>query len=215
MVKALDLKSNGNFPGTIEPCPQRSIFFSEIYSGEVENTNQYLYSQATETDEPKILNYFSWKGHVGDSVWKRPARQFSAKKSKISASKKLYEDGIRFHQNKINVNRATMPQWLRRWTWNPMATSRARSSPARSRWSHFQKYIQKKLGTRTNTCVRKQLRLTNQRSSILPFLERTCRRQRLETTSTTILSQKNRRLAQAKICPTTESDSIKTRLMSL
>ena len=138
----------------------------------------------------------------------------SHKKKKISASENLSKDGIGFHQNKINVNIAMITQWLKRWTWNPMGTSRARSSPARSLWSHFQIYIQK-LGTRTNTCVRKQLRLTNQRFSILLFLERTCRRQRLETTSTTILSQKKRRLAQAKICPRTESDSIKTRLMSL
>ena len=89
-----------------------------------------------------------------------------SKKSKISASQKLSEDGIGFHQNKINVKIAMITQWLRRWTPNPMGTSRARSSPARSLRSHFQKYIQKKLGTRTNTCVRKQLRLTNQRFSI-------------------------------------------------
>ena len=164
--------------------PARSVrsFFSEIYSGEVGNTNQYLYSQATETDEPKTLNYFSWKGHVGDSVWKRPAWQSSAKKSKISARKKKSEDGIRFHQKKINVIRATIAQWLKRWTCNPMGTSRARSSPARIlRQSElpaharallaffdliFQKCNQKKLWTRTNTCVRKQLRLTNQRFSI-------------------------------------------------
>ena len=113
-----------------------------------------------------------------------------SKKSKTSTSKNLSEDGIGFHQNNIYVNIATITQWLRRWTWNPIGTSRARSSPARSLWSHFQKYNQKKLGTRTNTCVRKQLRLTNQRFSILLFLESTCRRQRLETTSTTILSQK-------------------------
>ena len=119
--------------------PARSLrsHFSEIYSEEVGNTNQYLCSQATETDEPKILNYFSWKGHVGDSVWKRPPRQPSAKKSKISASNNLSEDGIGFHQNKINVNKAMITQWLRRWTWNPMGTSRARSSPARSLRSHF------------------------------------------------------------------------------
>ena len=150
--------------------PARSVrsFFFQIDIPEKlgGNTNQYLYSQATETDEPKILNFFSWKGHVGDSVWKRPPRQPSAKKSKISASNNLSEDGIGFHQNKINVNKAMTTQWLRRWTWNPMGTSRARSSPARSLRSHFQKYIQKKLGTRTNTCVRKQLRLTNQRFSI-------------------------------------------------
>ena len=166
MVKALDLKSNGNFPRRFEPCSQRSIFFFQKYSGKVGNTNQYLYSQATETEEPKILNYFSWKGYVGDSVWKRrPPRQPSAKKSKISASKNLSEDGIGFHQNKINVNKAMTTQWLRRWTWNPMGTSRARSSPARSLRSHFQKYIHKNVGTWSNTCVRKQLRLTNQRFS--------------------------------------------------
>ena len=127
--------------------PARSVqssFLSEIYSEEVRNTNQYLYSQATETDKQKILYYFSWKGHVGDSAWKRPAQQSSAKKSKISASKKLYEDGIRFHQSKINVKGATIAQWLRRRTWNPMGTSRARSSPARSLRSHFSKRYSEK-----------------------------------------------------------------------
>ena len=89
-----------------------------------------------------------------------------SKKSKTSTSKNLSEDGIGFHQNKIYVNIAMITQWLRRWTWNPMGTSRARPSPARSLWSHFQKYNQKKLGTRTNTCVRKQLRLTKQRFSV-------------------------------------------------
>ena len=69
--------------------PARSVrsFFSEVYSEEVGNTNQYLYSQATETDEPKILNYFSWKGHVGDSVWKRPPRQPSAKNRRLAQAK--------------------------------------------------------------------------------------------------------------------------------
>ena len=173
------------------PNPARSVrsFFSDRYSGEVGNTNQYLYWQATETDEPNILNYFSWKGHVGDSVWKRPPRQASAKKSKISASNKLSEDRIGFHQNKINVNKAMTDQWLRRWTWNPMGTSRHdRALPAAfdlifrniftrmCENSDWRKYNQKKLGTRTNTCVRKQLRdrysgertkqLTSQRFSI-------------------------------------------------
>ena len=112
VVKALDLKSNGNrIPmGTCRArwSPARSLrsHFSQISSEEVGNTNQYLCSQATETDEPKILNYFSSKGHAGDSVWKRPARQSSAKKSKISASKKLSEDGIRFHQKKINIQKS-------------------------------------------------------------------------------------------------------------
>ena len=179
--------------------PARSVrsFFSQIYSGEVGNTNQYLYSQATETDEPTILNYFSWKGQVGDSVWKRPPRQPSAKKSKISASKNLSEDGIGSHQNKINVNIAMITQWLRRWTWNPMGTSRARSSPARSLRSHFQKYIQKKLGTRTNTCVRKQLRLTNQRFSIT-FPRKDMWATAFGNDQHDNPQPKNRRLAQAK-----------------
>ena len=164
--KALDLKSDAHFPRTIEPCPQPPISFSEKYSEEVGNTNQYFCSQTIETDEPKTPIYFSWKGVVHRSVWRRPARQSSAKKSKISASKKLSTDGIKFHQNTNNVKRAVMAQWLRRWTWNPMRTFRARSSPARSLRSHFQKNIQKKLGARTNTCVRKQLRLRNQRFPI-------------------------------------------------
>ena len=65
----------------------QSFFFSEMYSEEIGNTNQNLCSQATETDEPKILNYFSWKGHVGDSVWKRPPRQSSAKNRTIMQAK--------------------------------------------------------------------------------------------------------------------------------
>ena len=148
--------------------PAQSVrsFFSENYSEEFGNTNQNLCSQKTETGEPKILNYFSWTGHVGDSGWKRPARQSSAKNGRLAQANKMSEDGIRFHQKKIKIKRAMIAQWLRRWTWNPMLTFRARSSPARSLRSHFQKKIQKKLGTRTNTFVRKQLRLTNQR---LPF----------------------------------------------
>ena len=119
--------------------PARSLrsHFSEIYSEEVGNTNQYLCSQATETDEPKILNYFSWKGHVGDSVWKRPPRQPSAKNRTIMQAKispRTESDSIKI---RIMSIRAMITQWLRRWTWNPMGTSRARSSPARSLRPHF------------------------------------------------------------------------------
>ena len=90
-----------------------------------------------------------------------------SKKSNNKARKKESTDGIKFHQNTNKVKRAVMAEWLRRWTWNPMGISRAGSNPARSvRSFFFQKYIRKKLGTRTNTCTRKQLRLTNQRFSI-------------------------------------------------
>ena len=214
MVKALDSKSNGNFPRTIEPCPQPSISDSAKYSEEVGNTNQYLCSQATETDEPKILSYFSWKGHVGDSVWKRPAGQFSAQKSKISASKKLYEDGIRFHQNKIKVNRATIPQWLRRRTWNLMATSRARSSPARSLRSHFSKRYSEKVGN-TNQYLCSQTTETDEPKILNYFSWKVHVGDTVWKRPPRQLSAKNRRLTQAKTCPRTESDSIKTRFMSI
>ena len=107
VVKALDLKSNGNIPRTIEPCPQPSISFSEIYSEEVGNTNQHLCSQATETDEPKILNYFSWKGHVGDSVWKRPPRQSSAKNRTIMQAK----NSPRTELNSIKIRIMSKELW--------------------------------------------------------------------------------------------------------
>ena len=191
MVQALDLKSKGKFPRRFDPCSQCSIFFSfrNILGKSWEHEPILVFASNWDWRTKDSQYYFSRKGHVGDSVWKRPARQFSAKKSKISASKKLYEDGIKFHQNKINVKIAMITQWLRRWTRNPMGTSRARSSPARSLRSQFQQNILKKLGTRTNTCVRKQLRLTNQRLPIT-FPERSCRPQRLAMTSTTILSKK-------------------------
>ena len=119
--------------------PARSVrsFFSEVYSEEVGNTNQYLYSQATETDEPKILNYFSWKGHVGDSVWKRPPRQPSAKNRRLSQAKicpRTESDSIK---TRLMSSRAVMAQWLKCWTWNPMGTPRERSSPPHSLRSHF------------------------------------------------------------------------------
>ena len=99
MVKALDLKSNGNFPHRFEPCSQRSIiFFRKIFGRSWEH-------------EPILVLASNWDWRTKDSQ--------------------------------------------------------------------------------------------------LLFLERTCRRQRLEMTTTTTLSKKKRRLAQAKICPRTESDSIK------
>ena len=42
--------------GSIPVRSVQSSFLSEIYPEKVGNTNQYLCSQATETDEPKILN---------------------------------------------------------------------------------------------------------------------------------------------------------------
>ena len=76
-----------------------------------------------------------------------------SKKSKISASKNLSEDGIGFHQNKINVNRAVMAQWLKCWTWNPMGTPRARSSPPHSLRSHFPEIQSEEFGiTNQNLC---------------------------------------------------------------
>ena len=87
VVKASDLKSDAHFPRTIEPCPQPPISFSEKYSEEVGNTNQYFCSQTIETDEPKTPIYFSWKGVVHRSVWRRPARQSSAKKRTIMQAK--------------------------------------------------------------------------------------------------------------------------------
>ena len=189
MVKALDLKSNVNFPRTIETCPQRSIFFFRNILGR------------SWEHEPILVFASNWDWRTKDSqlvLLERTCRRQRlettitktlSKKSNISASKNLSEDGIGFHQNKINVKIAMITQWLRRWTRNPMGTSRARSSPARSLRSQFQQNILKKLGTRTNTCVRKQLRLTNQRLPIT-FPERSCRPQRLAMTSTTILSKK-------------------------
>ena len=166
MVKALDLKSNGNFPRTIEPCSQPSILFvKKIFRKSWEN-------------EPILVFANNWDWRTKDSqllFLERTCRRQRlettttttlSKKSKTSTSKNLSENGIGFHQNKIYVNIAMITQWLRRWTWNPMGTSRARSSPARSVRSFFQKYIREKLKTRTNTCTRKQLRLTNQRFSI-------------------------------------------------
>ena len=148
--------------------PARSVqyFLSEIYSEEVGNTNQNLCSQATETDEPKILNYFSGKGHVGDSVWKRPSRKPSVKNRRLAQAKICPRTEADSIKTRLMSKKAMITQWLGRWTRNRMGTSRARSSPARSLRSQFQQNILKKLGTRTNTCVRKQLRLTNQRFSV-------------------------------------------------
>ena len=215
MVQALDLKSKGKFPRRFDPCSQCSIFFSfrNILGKSWEHEPILVFASNWDWRTKDSQYYFSWKGHVGDSVWKRPARQFSAKKSKISASKKLYEDGIRFHQNKININRATLPQWLRRWTWNPMGTSRARSSPARSLRSHFSKRYSEKVGN-TNQYLCSQATETDEPKSVNYFSWKGNVGDSVWKRPPRQLSAKNRRLAQAKICPRTESESIKTRLMS-
>ena len=158
MVKALDLKSNGNFPRTIEPSSQPSIsFFKKIFRKSWEH-------------EPILVfaNNWDWRTKECQLLFlERKCRRQRlettttttlSKKSKISTSKNLSEDGIGIHQNKTNVKIAMITQWLWRWTRNPIGTSRARSSPARSLRSQFQQNILKKLGTRTKTCVRKQLR---------------------------------------------------------
>ena len=136
-----------------------------------------------------------------------------SKKSKISASKNLSEDGIGFHQNKINVQIAMITQWLRRWTRNPMGTSCARSSPARSLRSHFSKRYSEKVGN-TNQYLCSQTTETDE-SKIRNYFSWTGQvGDSVWKRPPRLLSAKNRRLAQAKICPRTESDSIKTRLMS-
>ena len=164
VVKALDLKSNGNFPHRFEPCSKRSIFFL-----------RKLFRRIWE-HEPKLVFAKNWDWRTKDSqllFLDRTCRRqrlettsttILSKKSKISASKQNVRGRNQIPSKKRLISkRAMIAQWLRRWTWNPMGTSCARWSPARSLRSHFQKNIQKKLGTRTNTFVRKQLRLTNQR----------------------------------------------------
>ena len=189
MVKALDLKSNGNFPRTIEPCSQPSIsFFKKIFRKSWEHEPILVFASNWDWRTKECQLLFLERKCRRQRLETTTTTTLS-KKSKISTSKNLSEDGIGIHQNKINVKIAMITQWLRRWTRNPMGTSRARSSPARSLRSQFQQNILKKLGTRTNTCVRKQLRLTNQRLPIT-FPEGSCRPQRLAMTSTTILSKK-------------------------
>ena len=86
-------------------------------------------------------------------------------------------------------------EWLRRWTWNPMGTSRARS-PARSLRSHF--HIFRRSWEHEPTLVFASNWDWRTKDSQLLFLERTCRRQRLETTTTTILSKKSNNNASKK-----------------
>ena len=113
------------------PRSVRPFFHKYIRKKLGTRTNTCVRKQLRLANRTKILNYFSWKGVVDRSVWRRPARQSSAKKRTIMHAKKS-RDGIKLHQNTNNVKRSVIAEWLRRWSWTPMGTSRAGSNPARS-----------------------------------------------------------------------------------
>ena len=196
--------------------PARSLrsHFSKRYSEKVGNTNQYLCSQTTETDEPKIRNYFSWTGHVGDSVWKRPAWQSSAKKSKISGSKKLSTDGIKFHQNTNNVKRAVMAEWLRRWTWNPMEFPAQVRSLLAAFNLVFSDIYSEEVGN-TNQYLCSQATETDEPKILYYFSRKGHVGDTVWKRPPRQSSAKNRTIMQAKNSPRTEFNSIKLRIRSI
>ena len=136
-----------------------------------------------------------------------------SKKSKIRASKNLSEDGISFHQNKINVKRAMIGQWLRRWTWSPKGTSRARSIPARSLRSHFSEIHSEQVGN-TNQYLSSQTIETDEPKTPNYFSWKGVVDRSVWQRPARQSSAKKRIIMQAKISPRTELNSIKVRIPS-
>ena len=191
MVKALDLKSNGNSRAGSNPARSDRSHFSEIYSGEVGNTNQYLCSQATETDEPKILNYFSWKGHVGDSVWKRPPRQSSAKNRRLAQAKNCPRTESDSIKKKINVKKSYDSSVVKALDLQPNGNFPRTLEPCSQPSISFFRNITRKSWEHEPILVFASNWDWRTKDSQLLFLERTSSRHRLETTTTTILSKKS------------------------
>ena len=146
VVKALDLKSNGNFPRRFEPCSQRSIFFFRSIFGRSWEHEPILVLASNRDWRTKDSQLLFLERTCRRQRLETTTTTTLSKKSKISASKKLSEDGMGLHQNKIDVNRAVMAQWLKCWTWNPMGTPRARSSPPHSLRSHFSEIQSEEVG---------------------------------------------------------------------
>ena len=125
----------GSFRAGSNPARSVRIFFSELYSEKVGNTNQYLCSQTPD-----------WRIKYSQLLFlERTSRLQRLETTSTTilgnqlknARKNQSMDEIKFHQNRNNAKGAVMAEWLRRWTWNPMATSRAGSNPARSFRYHF------------------------------------------------------------------------------
>ena len=213
MVKALILNSNGNFPCRFEPCSQRSIFFL-----------RKLIRRIWE-HEPILVFAKNWDWRTKDSqllFLERTCRRkrlettsttILSKKSKISASKNLSEDGISFHQNKVNVKRAMIGQWLRRWTWSPKGTSRARSIPARSLRSHFSEIHSEQVGN-TNQYLSSQTIETDEPKTPNYFSWKGVVDRSVWQRPTRQSSAKKRTIMQAKISPGTKLNFIKIRTTS-
>ena len=150
MVKALDLKSNGNSPCTVEPCSQPSIsFFRDIIRKSWEHEPILVFANnwdwRTKDSQLPFL-----KGVVDRSVWQPPARQSSAK----NRTKMHAKISPRTELNSIKIRIMSTGLW---WLSESVGLEIQWELPVHGRALltvfdlSFQRYNQKKLGTRTNT----------------------------------------------------------------
>ena len=154
VVKALDLKSNGIFPRRFEPCSQRHLFWASIKNHISDKICHHILNTMSWKRSCNWMGYFenSMLNNVGrhnsddPTTWLFPSNnKYACRPCRHSHQLMLHIWLVAFqrfysHKNstihEILLNRviltAVMAEWLRRWTWNPMGSSRAGSNPARS-----------------------------------------------------------------------------------
>ena len=138
-----------------------------------------------------------------------------SKKSKISASKNLSEDGIRFHQKKIIIQKSYDSSVVKALDLKSDAHFPRTIEPcSQPSLSLFRKIIGRSWQHESILVFASNWDWRTKDSQLL-FLERTCSPQRLETTSTARQSSAtNWTKTQTKISPRTELTSIQIREMS-
>ena len=150
MVKALDSKSNEIFPHRFDPCLKRiyifspkSVFFLQWHKITKKWTKTYskpdLNQQISNSCEGRVVKALDSKSNGIFPHRFEPCSQrieISAPKSVFFCSDtKSQRNGQKVSQNQIWTNKiatAVMAEWLRRWTRNPMGSSRTGSNPVHS-----------------------------------------------------------------------------------
>ena len=149
MVKALDSKSNGIFQRSFEPCSQRidifaptSVFFcSDTKSqrnGQKASENQIWTNKIATAVMAEWLRRWTRNPMGSSRTGSNPvhsALTFLHLKVFLCSDTKSQRNGQKVSQNQIWTNKiatAVMAEWLRRWTRNPMGSSRTGSNPVHS-----------------------------------------------------------------------------------